>query len=140
MVHFDDVKLLVGELGQLPPKIQTGLRAGFRIAGQTTLSVARGNAGWSSRIPGATSLRASTSARSAGVMLRVNAAAAPHARPYEGMGGRGSFRHPVYGNRNVWVTQATRPFLRPAVETTQSVYLRAAQDAVSAAAHASGFH
>lgn len=26
----------------------------------------------------------------------------------------GSFRHPVFGNRNVWVTQPTKPYLRPA--------------------------
>lgn len=140
MVHFTDVRLMVGELGKLPPNIRTGLRTGFRAAGATTLATVRGNAGWSTRIPGSISLRVSTSASRAGVTLRTNAATAPHARPYEGIAAGGSFRHPVFGNRNVWVAQATRPFLRPAVETTQLVYLRAAHDAVTAAAHASGFH
>lgn len=31
---------------------------------------------------------------------------------------RGTFRHPVFGNRENWVNQEMHPFLRPAAETT----------------------
>lgn len=34
-------------------------------------------------------------------------------------GNSGSFRHPVYGNRNVWVDQPTQPYLQPALDAHQ---------------------
>jgi hypothetical protein len=49
--------------------------------------------------------------------VRVSASV-PHARPYEGISQQGStsyFRHPVFGNRENWVSQATRPYAWPAV-------------------------
>lgn len=140
MVEFAGLRVLVGELGVMPGEVRSGLRVGFRAAGQVTLEHARGNASWSSRIPGAMGLRVSTSGRNTGVMLRVNSARAPHARPYEGIDGRGTFRHPVYGDRDTWVAQATRPFLRPAIEATRPAYLKAAEEAVTRAARSGGFH
>jgi hypothetical protein len=79
------------------------------------LADARSRASWSSRIPSAISVRGSaTNENRVGVELRVSAASAPHARPFEGMGQGGSFRHPVFG-RDRWVAQATRPYAFPAV-------------------------
>ena len=53
-----------------------------------------------------------------GVKIVVNLKKAPHARAYEGMSSDrvGNFRHPVYGNEEVGVTQRERPFLMPAVQ------------------------
>jgi hypothetical protein len=128
------LRLLVQELGQMPAVIRTGLRVGFRKAGQGVLADARSNASWSSRIPGAMSLRTSTKANSAGVFIRVDARKAPHARPYEGVTGRNdSFRHPVFGNREVWVAQRTRPFLFPAAIKGRAAVVAAAESAVKAA-------
>lgn len=128
------LRLLVTELGQMPAEIRTGLRVGFRKAGQAVLADARSNAAWSSRIPGAMSLRTSTKADSAGVFIRVDASKAPHARPYEGFSNRGdSFRHPVFGNREVWVAQSTRPFLYPAAVAGRAAVMAAAQSAVATA-------
>ena len=74
-----------------------------------------------------------------GVQLRVSSANAPHARPYEGMGQGGQFRHPVYGNRENWVAQATRPYAFPAVRATADKILPAIGDAYEAAARECGF-
>jgi hypothetical protein len=58
--------------------------------------------------------------RSSGIRVSVVAggAKAPDAAPYENKGVDGFFRHPVFGNREVWVDQKARPFLRPAAEAT----------------------
>lgn len=84
-------------------------------------------------------VRPLTGAQTAGVFLRVNAARAPHARPYEGMTGRNPFRHPVFGDRSVWVAERTRPFLVPAVQETRPEVMGAAVDAIRDAARAGGF-
>ena len=140
MVDFVGVRLLVGELGQMPPTIRAELRKGLKDAGQFALAKARANASWSTRIPAAMSLRTSTSASNAGVFIRVDSAKAPHARPYEGIGSRGdSFRHPVPGDRDVWVRQLTRPFLVPAVRDTRPKVTEAGINAVRVAAQHAGF-
>ena len=139
-VDYPGLRVLVGELGVLPTEIRRELRTGFRAAGQRALETARDNASWSSRIPGAITMRVSTSGPSTGVALRVDAARAPHARPYEGLtrGERSTFRHPVFGT-SARVAQATRPFLRPAVQSVRDDVVQAARDAVQSAARHAGF-
>lgn len=67
---------------------------------------AKRNSSWSGRIP--KSIGVSVTAREVKVKTRPNTA--PHAGIME-FGGR----HPVFGNRAVWVNQTARPFLGPAV-------------------------
>lgn len=136
-VDFVGIRALVGSLGDMPAEVRANLRKELRVVGQSALSKARSNASWSSRIPPAISVRVSTRGDKAGVYLRVDAARAPHARPYEGIGSRGAtFRHPVFGDRDAWVTQATRPYLVPAVQAVRDEALRAAEQAVLNAARA----
>lgn len=110
---------LARALRRLDEDTRRELRPALRAAGAKVRDAAARNASWSSRIPGA--LYVSTSARPgrSAVTIGASATKAPHARPYEGIGGGRSFRHPVYGNREVWVAQACRPFLAPAVVTEQ---------------------
>lgn len=138
-VEYPTLSVLVGELGVLPRAVRSELRRSFRAAGETALTKARSNAGWSSRIPQAISLRTSTRGPRTGVALRVDPRV-PHARPYEGLrrGGGRTFRHPVFGGAE-WVTQATRPYLRPAVDSVSEVVMSAARDAVQSAARSAGF-
>lgn len=137
---FTALRQLVADLGKLEPATRKELRRGMLNAGQGALQDAKARASWSSRIPGAITMGARTSGTSVGVHLRVNAARAPHARPYEGIGGRGgSFRHPVFGDRDVWVSQVRRPFLVPAVQAARADVIREVQDAVNAAARAANF-
>jgi hypothetical protein len=92
------------------------LREGIRWAGQGAVEAVKGAASWSHKIPPATRLKTSFAARGAGISVVVNAAQAPNARPIEHGGRGGTFRHPVWGNRDVWVNQAARPFLKAAAE------------------------
>jgi hypothetical protein len=135
------IRPLVGELGQMSPAMRASLRSGFRLAGNLAARRAQSNASWSRRIPASIVVRPTTGVRSAGVFLRTNSTRAPHARAYEGLGRRANrfFRHPVFGNRDVWVTEPTRPFLAPAVRDTRDDANDAAIAAVNAAARAGRF-
>lgn len=116
------------------------LRGAAVRVGQGALSDAKSRAGsWSTRIPAAISLRADIRDDRIGVQLRASAAAAPHARPYEGLGQGGRFRHPVFGHRDRWVTQATRPFLWPAARGRAADMSEALGAAYEDAAREAGF-
>lgn len=132
---------LARDLHRMGPAGRRRLRNAFVAAGGPLEADARSRASWSSRIPAAISVRPlmSDTRGMVGVQLRVSAANAPHARPYEGMGQGGHFRHPVYG-RDVWVSQATRPYAFPAVKATADKILPAIGDAYEAAARECGFH
>lgn len=103
------------------------------------LPAAKANASWSSRIPGAIKPQVTQKH----VALRVNAKQAPHGRPYEGLQNglrsRGKFRHPVFGNRAVWVSQPTRPFLAPAFRANEDEAVKAVREAVADAARQAGW-
>ena len=137
-MDYHGLRPMVRELGAMAPVVRKELRRGFRAAGESAGRRAKAKASWSTRIPGAIVVRPLTGANSAGVFLRVNSARAPHARPYEGMGGARTFRHPVFG-QDVWVAEATRPYLRPAVQESRGDAEKAAIDAVHAAARAGRF-
>jgi hypothetical protein len=90
----------------------TALNKGLRKGGDIVANAGRANAAWSSRIPG--TIKTNVSPKT--VRVSAGGAGAPHAYYYEGSGHGGSFRHPVYGHRKVWVSQQCRPFLTPALE------------------------
>lgn len=100
----------VRDFKKVPNDIRREIRPVLRQSAQGPLQQARRNAAWSSRIPGATRISVGFSKRTPGVALVVNKNKAPHARPYENQGKAGSFRHPVFGDRETWVTQPARPF------------------------------
>jgi hypothetical protein len=106
---------------------------------EKVLPAAQANASWSSRIPKAIKPQVTQKV----IALRVARGVAPHARPFEGlqtgMRGRKVFRHPVFGNREVWVSQPTRPFLAPAFLDNHDEAVKAASDAISEAAGQVGF-
>jgi hypothetical protein len=108
---------LITDLGEIPPAVRRELRPALRRAAQPALESIRSNASWSSRIPGAVKLSTSFG-RQPGVMIRVDSTKAPLARPIEHDGRPGTFRHPVYGNREVWRPQQARPFFYRGVEAT----------------------
>lgn len=122
--------------------IRASIRKATRESGSSVLNAIRQGASWSSRIPGATQVRASFSARGAGVVVSTSRRRAPDARPYES-GSKGApdgvLRHPVFGNRNVWVEQPTRPFFGPATKAAESGIVARMNEAVSQALRDSGF-
>lgn len=137
-----EIQRLARDLHRMGPAGQRALKRRFRGVAQPLLAAARANASWSTRIPGAISVRSVASASSVriGVQLRSSAKKAPHARPYEGLGQGGVFRHPVFGRRDAkWVEQKTRPFLYPAVREKGDDAGRALLDAYEDAAREAGF-
>lgn len=109
-----ELRKFIRDMGKIPPDIRQELRPRLRKIGEKALLQAKANASWSTRIPAATRLQVSLSKSSAGIALVVNSKRAPHARYYENDGKPGTFRHPLFGNRKHWFTQAARPFLLPA--------------------------
>jgi|GEM_PF-5078165 len=52
---------------------------------------------------------------------------------------RGYWRHPVFGNKNTWVSQKAKPYLRPAVEKNIPAIKKAVEDATATALGDIGF-
>lgn len=115
----DPLAVIARDMRALPEEARKAVRPALRRAGMVVAREATVNASWSSRIPG--TIRVSTSFRlnREGVEVRAGGPSAPHARPYENLGDPGIFRHPVYGNREVWVSQTARPFLFKAARSTE---------------------
>lgn len=138
------VALLARDLARIPVELRKEVRPRLREAGQSVMDAAKGNAAWSSRIPGSLTLRTSFSERQAGVFIEANAKRAPHARVYEGMVSD-TFRHPVFQRsgqsrrQTPWVEQAARPFLWPAAQGGYEVVAEALGEAVDAVLAAHGF-
>lgn len=131
-IDYSEISLFVEEMRAAPKELQAGIRTAVKEASGALTDEVRDRAAWSDRIPNAVKTRVSFAQRGSGVTVSVDHKAAPHARPYEGLasgGNRGMFRHPVYGNREVWVGQSTRPFFRPAIEATREDFV----DAMTAA-------
>lgn len=129
------------DLARMDREVSKELNRSLRdVLNQRLVPAARSNASWSSRIPS----RIKPMVQAKRVGLRVSSKGAPHARPFEGLqaGLRsrgGSFRHPVFGNRSVWVSQAHRPFLAPAVMDNADNVVSAVNDAIGDAARKVGF-
>lgn len=134
--------LLIADLGKIPLELRRQLRPAMRRAAMPILADVRKRAAWSTRIPGAISIKtsfASTGSR-AGVRLVVDSRKAPHARPLEqGSARNRNLRHPVFGNRDVWVEQTPRPFFFAAVRDGREQVAREASAAVLQAARLHGY-
>jgi len=129
---------VVADLRAMPPEIRRKLRPRLLQVTRPMVNRAKANAGWSRRIPGAIGLSVTKN----GVLIRVNVKKAPHARAYEGLSGNnrsGYFRHPVFGDEDVWVAQRERPFLLPAVQAYRDTVEPAIRGVVEDVARAHGF-
>lgn len=121
-------------LKQTEPELAKGLRTALRAAGELVASDARERASYSRRIPG--SIRVRTTGLTVSVV--AGGAKAPNAGPLEHGGREGTFRHPVFGNRGVWVDQPGRPFLHPALYARRAVAVSAVEAALTGVLHKLG--
>lgn len=121
--------------------LKRALRRNLRRTAEPIKRRTQANASWSRRIPGAVKVVTSLSARNPAVAIRVDSNRAPHARPLEqgSKGRRNVNRHPLFGNREVWIDQPTRPFFFRATTGAMPAVERAAIDAVHEAARKAGF-
>lgn len=121
--------------------VRKEIRAAITEAGAEIVAKVRASASWSSRIPGAVSLRPNFTARSAGVRIVVNRRKAPHAGIYE-LGNKGAsdaatFTHPVFGKGEA--VQATRPFFFTSIERQTPDTERRVLAAIDQACRDAGF-
>lgn len=136
----DEIERLIHDMGRIPDDLRKKLRKPLREAGRIVADDAKLRSSFSTRIPRAIRVSTSFTARRPGVSVVVDRKKAPHGRPYEHGGNPGTFRHPVFGNREVWVPQAARPFLEPALEAKGDEAGRRITDAVDEATRDAGFH
>lgn len=134
-VEHPSITMLTRELGKVPIELRRRLRPALRDSAADIVSDMKSRASYSSRIPGAIRLSVSFAKRRGGVHIRVNSKRAPHARVLE-RGNDGSrsttFRHPVFGDKEVWVSQPTQPFFFPAIQAGRAGMRRKIAAAVAA--------
>jgi hypothetical protein len=98
-------------LRQSQPALYKATKSSLRAEGAKIAERAKRNFDWSTRIPQTVKVRTSGVAS---VIITAGDKTAPHAKPIEHAGASGTFRHPVFGNTDVWVDQPARPSLHPA--------------------------
>jgi hypothetical protein len=123
MIHIDsvEVRAFADRLRDTTPHLRREMSKRVKAAASSFVRALQGNYSWSSRIPGAVRTRVGFGPRSSGVLVFVDAGAAPHARPLEfGNRGSGINRHPVFGNREAWTDQPTRPTFMRTIAANES--------------------
>lgn len=142
-VDPQELRKLAADLKELAggKKLVAALRKNLRAAAGPAADQVRRNASWSSRIPGAVGVQPRFTSKNPGVSVVVNARKAPHARPLESGSARnrGTVRHPVFGSRENWVSQPTRPFFFNQLEQHMPAVEKAVLDAMDEAARSAGF-
>lgn len=131
---------LARDLKSMGGKVSRYLNREYKGAADPVARAAASNASWSTQIPGAIKVRASRSRVFPGADIVVSGTR--HGRLYEGLtkGGRGRFRHKTFGRGGTgWVSQRTRPFIRPAVRSGIEGFAKATDNAVIAVAKEHGF-
>ncbi|KXK63354.1 hypothetical protein AWW66_03305 [Micromonospora rosaria] len=143
MVGTNQFGEMYADLSQIPKDVRKDLRPALKKTGDQVAADAKGRASWSSRIPGAIRVKVLYGRGRAGVIITVSRKRAPHARPYEGIAARrgnaANFRHPLFGNRERWYTQRTRPFLLPAAQARRAQVRADIVKVVADAARRRGF-
>lgn len=112
-----DFKSFSRALRRAQPVLAKGLRVQLRAAGELVAEEARGQVSGASK-----SIPPTIKVRTSGVTVSVIAGG--NGKPLAGLfelgnasgGGGGTFRHPVYGNQDVWVNQPMHPFLGKALD------------------------
>ncbi len=130
------LKKLARDLEETTPGISKELTTSIREGAAVTAVAAKALSSWSSRIPGSIRVLGSNQR----VVVRAGGKNAPHAGPYENHGTPGDFRHPVFGNRDVWVSQRARPFLTPALQVTAPILEKRVEIGVAKVFAEHGFH
>lgn len=92
-------------------EIQTDLRKSARAAGNLVRDDARSR---TDSVKAQKSLRVGVSG--ATVTVTAGSKAQPLPKLLEGDGTPGTFRHPLFGNKDRWYEEARKPYLHPALE------------------------
>jgi len=105
----------VGDAKAIRRDLTKGLRAAARPAQQEAKAAALalpskrpGSTGLRRQIAAATGTQVRTTGRNAGVKIRVSKKRMGDKARLPRLMNKGTWRHPVFGNREVWVTQTSR--------------------------------
>ena len=132
-----------GEMQRTYAAFSTALKAQYRRAVSRAavylVDAVHSNTGWSHKIPPATSASVSFSPVSAGVTVQVDDAQAPNAAPINHRDQGGTFRHPVFGNRENWVPQKAIPFMLQSYNQGVPLFVADMEKVAAATAAAAGF-
>lgn len=120
------------KLASVDPELKKQLKKDMKVLAGTVVTEARALASWSATIPAA--IRPTSTALGAGVRV---SGSVPIAVLNERRAG--AWRHPVFGNREVWVSQKARPSVRPVVEAKRAVLAATAEEIARAALRSAGF-
>jgi hypothetical protein len=124
-IRIDTVPLKeVGRLlKDLDPVVFAHFKVGLGEIGDFVAEKAKENARSFPRLGGGTDrIEGSIKKKQSTVNIRIVAGGddAPEAAPLENNGQGGSFRHPVFGDADNWVSQTAHPFLAPAVDDAET--------------------
>lgn len=111
-VDTSDFKNFARDLRAADPALAASLRKKLKEAGDIVAVDARARASFSKQI--APTIR--TSVRVTSVSVSARGVLADLMELGNKGGSVGAFRHPVFGNKNVWVSQSMHPYLQPAVD------------------------
>lgn len=132
-----EMRTLAREVGKADKASRVAFYAGLETGGHLVAARAAQNiAPYSKKIP--STLRV----RRRGTVVKISAGgggAAPNAAPFEHHGRPGKFRHPVFGNREVWRDQEAHPFLVPAAHQMEAAVVAVVDHAIVTAFHRLGF-
>lgn len=95
------------------PTIYKKLRSEIKDAGEIVRVAAVAKASYSKKIPPGIKSRAT------GNSVTVTAKGPAIVTLMEGSGDGGSWRHPLFGNRKDWYSEARRPYLHPALRENE---------------------
>lgn len=136
-----EIAKLARDLRALGGEVSRGVNKQYKSAVGVVAADARRRASWSSTIPAALKVKTASSKVHPGADIVVSGL--PHPRLYEGLskGGRKAFRHKTFGRGGAtgWVSQRTRPYIRPAVAAGRETLKTAVDTAVIEAAREQGW-
>jgi hypothetical protein len=133
-VDTTDFRAFAKALRKAAPVLSAEMRTELRAAGEIVAAEARQRASDVSKsVPPTIKVRVSGAT--------VSVVAGGNGKPLAGLlelgnagsGGGGKFRHPVFGNKKVWVSQDMHPFLFPALEARADEAQRGILNAVDKA-------
>lgn len=112
-IDTSELKGVAKQLRAADPALAKQLQLRLRGMGDIVAEEAEARAHFSTRIPG--SIKVRVSGFTVKIVANTNGLA-DDAAPLENNGADGMFRHPVFGNTDVWVDQQSHPFLAPSLE------------------------
>lgn len=114
-VQSSDMHDLYVALKGVEGNLRVSLRRRLVASVRPVVSEVKTAASFSTRIPKSVKTRVSFAAKHAQVKIYADRRIAPEAAPLEHGGRAGTFRHPVFGDRNVWSNQPAHPTFYPTI-------------------------